>query len=68
MAVPEVTAIIPVFNDWGSLEAAIPRSIEILSRITGDFEILIAEDGSNDGSTECARQWEEKDHHVRLLL
>lgn len=67
MAVPEVTAIIPVFNDWGSLEAAIPRSIEILSRITGDFEILIAEDGSNDGSTECARQWEEKDHHVRLL-
>ncbi|WML66832.1 MAG: Glycosyltransferase AglD [Methanoregula sp. SKADARSKE-2] len=67
MAVPEVTAIIPVFNDRVSLEAAIPRSIEILSRIAGDYEILIAEDGSNDGSIECARHWEEKDHHVCLL-
>ncbi len=67
MAVTEVTAIIPVFNDRISLETAIPRSIETLSRITDNYEILIAEDGSTDGSTECARQWEQNDPHVRLL-
>ena len=67
MTVPEVTAIIPVFNDRASLEVAIPRSIEALSRISGDFEILVAEDGSTDGSTECVREWEHKDPRIRLL-
>ena len=67
MIVPEVTAIIPVFNDRSSLEVAIPCSLETLSRITPNFEILIAEDGSSDGSTECARRWEEQDPHIHLL-
>ena len=67
MTAPEVTAIIPVYNDRVSLETAIPQSLEILSQISSNFEILVAEDGSNDGSTECARQWEERDVHVRLL-
>ena len=49
MTDPEVTAIIPVYNDRVSLEIAIPRSIEMLETITGDFEIIVAEDGSNDG-------------------
>jgi len=64
---PEVTAIIPVYNDRASLETAIPRSIETLSGISSNFEILIAEDGSTDGSTECAKQWEGQDPHVHLL-
>ncbi len=45
MTDPEVTAIVPVFNDKRSLEIAIPRSVETLSRITDGFELIIAEDG-----------------------
>jgi len=64
---PEVTAIIPVFNDRHSLETAIPRSIEILSRITEQFELIVAEDGSTDGSAGLVKEYEQKDPRIRLL-
>lgn len=67
MSKPEVTAIIPVYNDRQSLEIAIPRSLETLSKIAPEFEIIIAEDGSTDGSTEFARAYEKQDPRVRLL-
>jgi glycosyltransferase involved in cell wall biosynthesis len=64
---PEITAIIPVYNDRDSLEIAIPRSIEILQTITDDFEIIVAEDGSNDGSAEFVKAYAKRDIRVRLL-
>jgi glycosyltransferase involved in cell wall biosynthesis len=64
---PEVTAIIPVFNDKVSLEKALPLSVETLSKITPRFEIIVAEDGSNDGSAELVREFERHDSRVRLL-
>ena len=67
MAEPEVTAIIPVFNDHRSLEIAIPASVEILSRITNGFELIIAEDGSTDGSAELVRRYEQQDTRIHLL-
>jgi len=67
MTDPEVTAIIPVFNDRRSLEIAIPRSVEILSRITEGFELIVAEDGSTDGSAAFVRLYELNDSRIRLL-
>jgi glycosyltransferase involved in cell wall biosynthesis len=62
-----VTAIIPVFNDRHSLEIAIPRSVENLSRITEGFELIVAEDGSTDGSAGLVREYEQKDSRIHLL-
>ena len=67
MTDPEVTAIIPVFNDRRSLESAIPRSVETLSRITEQFELIVAEDGSTDGSAGLVKEYEQKDPRIRLL-
>jgi len=67
MGKPEVTAIIPVFNDRQSLERAVPSSLEALSKITDSFEIIVAEDGSTDGSAEFVRALENRDPRVRLL-
>ena len=67
MTDPEVTAIIPVYNDRVSLEIAIPRSIDMLGKITNDFEIIVAEDGSFDGSAEFVQMYATRDVRVRLL-
>ncbi|WAI00587.1 glycosyltransferase [Methanogenium organophilum] len=63
----EVCAILPVYNDRESLETAIPRSIEVLEKITDSFLVVVAEDGSTDGSAEFVREWEEKDSRVLLF-
>jgi glycosyltransferase AglD len=67
MTGPDVSAIIPVFNDRPSLEVALKVSLGTLSRISSDFEILVAEDGSTDGSTDFVRQYEAHDNRIRLL-
>ena len=67
MTDPEVTAIIPVFNDRHSLEIALPRSVETLSHITEEFELIVAEDGSTDGSAGLVDKYEQQDSRIRLL-
>jgi glycosyltransferase involved in cell wall biosynthesis len=64
----EVSAVLPVYNDLSALKTAIPRSLEVLEAIApGRFELIVAEDGSTDGSTEFVRDYEAKDSRVRLL-
>ncbi|MDG6257832.1 MAG: glycosyltransferase [Methanomicrobiaceae archaeon] len=63
----EVSAVIPVFNDREALERAIPQSLSVLEKITDRFELIVAEDGSTDGSTGLVREWERHDHRVRLF-
>jgi glycosyltransferase AglD len=67
MSVPEITAIIPVYNDRLALERAIPESLKVLSAIAEDFEVIVAEDGSTDGSAEFVREYESTSSRVRLL-
>ncbi len=62
-----VSAVIPVFNDRNALQKAIPKSLEVLEKITDSFELIVAEDGSTDGSAELVLEWEQKDPRVRLF-
>ncbi len=52
MSETEVSAVIPVFNDRIALETALPGSLSALGEITPAFELIIAEDGSTDGTAE----------------
>jgi len=67
VSVVEISAVIPVYNDRESLEKALPASIAALEAITPSFEIIVAEDGSTDGSAECVLSWEENDSRVQLF-
>ncbi|MDO5845736.1 MAG: glycosyltransferase family 2 protein [Methanocorpusculum sp.] len=62
-----ITAVLPVFNDVEALKTAIPKSLEALEAFGRPFELIVAEDGSTDGSRELVEEWEKKDARVRLL-
>ncbi len=67
MTAVEVSAVIPVFNDREALKRAIPLSITRLGEVAPSFELIIAEDGSTDGSADLVPSWEEQDSRVRLF-
>ncbi len=58
---------IPVYNDRKALGIALPESIAVLESLTTGFELIVAEDGSTDGSYEFVREYAEKDPRIRLL-
>lgn len=64
----EVSAVLPVYNDREALMTAVPQSLEVLEAIApGSFELIVAEDGSSDGSAEFVGEWEAREPRVRLM-
>lgn len=61
---PLVSIIIPVYN----AEAHLPRCVDsILGQTFGDFELLLVNDGSSDGSLEVCQRYAAVDGRVRVL-
>lgn len=54
----------PVHNALPHLDAAIPS---VLEQTFTDFELVILDDASTDGSTERLRDWARRDDRIRLL-
>ncbi|MEM3555803.1 MAG: glycosyltransferase family 2 protein [Candidatus Micrarchaeia archaeon] len=62
-----LSIILPVHNESSVLESSVNKVIATVSSITPSFEIIIAEDGSTDGTYEIARRIAEKNSSVKLL-
>ena len=61
---PKVSVVMPVHNAMPFLDIAIES---ILSQTLQNFEFVILDDASTDGSTERLRYWAEIDPRIRLL-
>jgi glycosyltransferase involved in cell wall biosynthesis len=60
---PLISVCMPVYNG----ERFLPEAIEsILGQTLGDFEFLIIDDGSTDGSTEVLSRYAARDPRIRL--
>lgn len=64
--VPEVSFVIPVFNEEAILQSAVVELRERLAPHGLDYEIILAENGSRDGTAEVARQLSQSFSEVRL--
>lgn len=61
---PRVSVVMPVHNALPYLDAAVES---ILRQTFDDFEFVILDDASTDGSTSRLRQWASRDARIRLL-
>jgi glycosyltransferase involved in cell wall biosynthesis len=61
---PEISVILPVRNEVD----VVGRAIEsLLSQTMPDFELLISDDGSTDGSLDVCKRYAQQDERIRLL-
>ena len=64
MTMPEVSVIIPVYNSGSFLE---PTVLSVLSQTCGDFELLLVDDGSEDGSGKVCERLAVRDSRIRVF-
>jgi glycosyltransferase involved in cell wall biosynthesis len=61
---PRLSVVMPVRNALPHLEEAIAS---IVAQTFPDFEFVILDDASTDGSTDVLRSWAERDPRIRLV-
>ncbi|WP_062051726.1 glycosyltransferase [Bacillus sp. JCM 19034] len=61
---PEVTVLMSVYNDEQYLEESVES---ILNQTYENFEFLIIDDASTDGSYEILKEFAEKDQRIKLI-
>jgi glycosyltransferase involved in cell wall biosynthesis len=64
MSVPAISVAMSVYNNAAFLDQAVES---ILAQSFGDFEFLIVDDGSNDGSSEILDTYAARDRRIRII-
>ena len=65
---PIYTIIAPIFNEIENLPVLHERITEVMNQSNEDWELVLVDDGSTDGSTEKIRALAEEDEHIRPVI
>lgn len=57
----------PMYNEKGYIEKMVAKAKKVVSELTDDYEILIIDDCSRDGSEKIADQLAAADPHIRVI-
>ena len=63
----QVTFSIPVYNDEQTIENLVAECISVGNELNLDYQILIVEDGSSDGTADIVRSLEERHPFLRAI-
>ena len=63
----ELSIIIPILNECGSLQELQGQLTRILTEVGRPYEIIYIDDGSTDGSQKLCREFAESNPHVILV-
>lgn len=62
-----VTVLVPAYNEKKSLEATVEGALRVLRDIETDYEIIIIDDGSNDGTSQIADNIAGKNKRIQVI-
>jgi glycosyltransferase involved in cell wall biosynthesis len=49
-----LSVFFPAYNDSGTIASMVIRTVQVASKLTKDFEIIVVDDGSGDGTADIA--------------
>ncbi len=52
MQIKSLSIFFPCYNDKGTIASVVLEAKKVVEKITDDFEIIVIDDGSSDGSRE----------------
>ena len=62
-----ISIFFPAFNDEQTIGQLVQNALAILPAFTDDYEVLVINDGSTDGTAAVLESWRKKDAHVKLI-
>ena len=62
-----LTFFFPAYNDAGTIASLVIRTVQVASRLTSDFEVLIVNDGSQDATGAIADELSRTYPQVRVI-
>lgn len=63
----DLSIVVPVYNEEENIQNLYDELTEVLEPLNLDYEIICAEDGSQDGSFERLRALARQDHRVKVI-
>jgi glycosyltransferase involved in cell wall biosynthesis len=62
-----ISAVFPAFNDGGTIPSMILTALMALRQVTGDYEIIVTEDGSSDYTAQVLEEMRSRYPELRLV-
>lgn len=64
---PSISAFFPAYNDGGTIGSLVVTTLQTLSELSDDYEVLVVENGSTDYTVEVLEDLAQRYDHFRYL-
>lgn len=64
---PDVSVVVPVFDNSATLDELIDRQVRVLDAMDVAYELIFVDDGSKDGSLDLLLARAERDPHIQVF-
>jgi glycosyltransferase involved in cell wall biosynthesis len=62
-----ISAVLPAYNDRNTIPGMIAACSAALGQVTGDYEIIVTDDGSRDGTGQVLEELVSRNPHLRVF-
>lgn len=67
MRYPAISFVIPMYNESANIEETVEKVVKLAKELADDYEIVLADDASSDGSGDIADRLAFEDAHIRSV-
>lgn len=64
---PNISVVLPAYNEEKNIAATVQEAVAVMERVAADYEVVVVDDGSRDGTAEVVRELARRYRQVRLV-